>query len=65
MWTTQNDFVYGKLGRTDYQSRRFIAIIKYWLKVISSDETKYIKQRSGIKKPVSVPHSDFLKNPYK
>ena len=41
--TTLNDFIYGKLGRTDYQSRRFIAIIKYWLKVISSDESKYIK----------------------
>ena len=42
--STQNDFVYGELGRINYQSRRFIAIIKYWLKVISSDETKYINQ---------------------
>ena len=42
--STQNDFVYGELGRTDYQSRRFVAIIKYWLKVISSEETKYTKQ---------------------
>lgn len=41
--TTQNDFIYGELGRTDYLSRRFIAIIKYWLKVITSRETKYIK----------------------
>ena len=39
--STQNDFVYGELGRINYQSRRFIAKIKYWLKVISSDETKY------------------------
>ena len=41
---TKNDFVYGELGRIDYQSRRFIAIIKYWIKVVSSDETKYINQ---------------------
>ena len=39
---TQNDFIYGELGRTDYKSRRFIVLIKYWLKVISSDESKYI-----------------------
>ena len=42
--TTQNDFVYRELGRTDNQSRLFIAIIKYWLKVIPSDEVKYVKQ---------------------
>ena len=42
--STQNDFVYGELGRINNQSRRFIAIIKNWLKVISSDETKYINQ---------------------
>ena len=38
--STQNDFVYREIGRTDYQSRRFVALIKYWLKVISSEETK-------------------------
>ena len=42
--STQNDFIYGELGRTDYQSRRYIAIIKYWLKIISCNENKYIKQ---------------------
>ena len=41
---TQNDFVYGEIRRTDYQSRRFVVIIKYWLKVIWSEETKYTKQ---------------------
>ena len=41
---TQNDSVYGEIGRTDYQLRRFVAIIKYWLKVILSEETKYTKQ---------------------
>ena len=42
--STQNDFVYGELGRIDYQSRRYLAIIKYWFKVVSCDENKYIKQ---------------------
>ena len=42
--STQNDFVYGELGRTDYQSHRYIIIIKYWLKIINSEEMKYIKQ---------------------
>ena len=41
--STQNDFVYGELGRIDYQAHRYINIIKYWLKVIYTDEHKYIK----------------------
>ena len=41
--STQNDFVYGELGRIDYQVHRYINIIKYWLKVIYTDEHKYIK----------------------
>ena len=42
--TTQNDFIFGDLGRINYQSRRFVAIIKYWFKIICCDGTKYIKQ---------------------
>ena len=42
--STQNDFVYGELGRIDYQSRRYVTIIKYWFKVITSEENKLIKQ---------------------
>ena len=41
--STQNDFVYGELGRKDFQSRLYINIIKYWLKVITSDNSKLIK----------------------
>ena len=36
--STQNDFVYGELGRIDYQSHHYIKIIKSWLKVIYSSE---------------------------
>ena len=42
--STQNDFVYGELGRINYQSHRYLIIVKYWLKVISSEEIKYTKQ---------------------
>ena len=41
--TTQNDFLYGELGRIDFQSKRYINIIKYWLKVVQSDNRKYAK----------------------
>lgn len=41
--TTQNDFIYGELGRIDFQSQRYINIIKYWLKVVQSDNRKYAK----------------------
>ena len=42
--STQNHFVNGELVRIDYQSRRYLAIIMYWFKVISSKENKYMKQ---------------------
>ena len=41
--TTQNDFVYGELGRTNYQTKRYLLIIKYWFKILLSDDRKYIK----------------------
>ena len=40
--TTQNDFVYGELGRVNYQTTRLLNIIKYWLKILHSQEDKYI-----------------------
>ena len=41
--TTQNDFVCGELGRTNYQTARYLLIIKYWLKILLSDDSEYIK----------------------
>lgn len=41
--STQNDFVYGELGRLSYQSRRYLNIIKYWFKVVNSNDSKHIK----------------------
>ncbi|MCG8046233.1 MAG: reverse transcriptase family protein, partial [Candidatus Thiodiazotropha endolucinida] len=41
--STQNDFIYGELGRISYQSQRYLNIIKYWFKVVTSVDNKYIK----------------------
>jgi hypothetical protein len=40
--STQNDFVYGELGRLNLISHRMFSVIKYWLKSTCSD-SKYIK----------------------
>ena len=41
--TTQNDFIYGELGRTSCITKRYILIIKYWFKILLSEDVKYIK----------------------
>ena len=41
--TTQNDFIYGELGRTNFLIRRYLLIIKYWFKILSAGENKYVK----------------------
>jgi hypothetical protein len=40
---TQNNFIYGELGRTSLKTMRAINFIKYWLKVVQSSSTKYVK----------------------
>ena len=41
--TTQNDFIYGELGRTNCLANRYVAIVKYWFKILVSEDDKYIK----------------------
>ena len=41
--TTQNDFVYGELGRENYATKRVFIIIKYWFKILQTPENKYTK----------------------
>ena len=41
--TTQNDFVYGELGRTTCSTKRYSMIVKYWFKILAAQESKYIK----------------------
>ena len=40
--STQNNFIYGELWRINYQTRRYLIIIKYWLKVIQKTDNKYV-----------------------
>ncbi len=40
--STQNDFIYGELGRKSIQTQRFYNIIKYWFKVIGTPDRKYV-----------------------
>ena len=39
---TQNDFVYGELGRASLLVDRHLRIIKYWLKICNANRNKYI-----------------------
>ena len=41
--TTQNDIIYGELGRENYATKRSFLIIKYWFKILQTPENKYIK----------------------
>ena len=41
--TTQNNFIYGELGRVNYQTHRYYSIIKYWTKLLTTDINKYNK----------------------
>ena len=40
--STQNDFIYGKLGRTNYHTRRKYIVIIYWVKVVHAEDRKYM-----------------------
>ncbi|KAL4240483.1 hypothetical protein ACF0H5_001275 [Mactra antiquata] len=41
--STQNDFIYGELGRINYQCTRHFNIIKYWVKLLQTSDTKFKK----------------------
>jgi len=40
---TQNNFVYGELGRTSLIVRRAVNVIRYWLKVTHLEDHSYVK----------------------
>ena len=40
--STQNNFEYGDFGRTNYQTCRYIIIVKYWLKIIFKPDNKLV-----------------------
>ena len=40
--STQNDFIYGELGRVSFKTVHMYNIIKYWLKILRMDNKKYV-----------------------
>ena len=40
---TQNDFIYGELGRCSLQQCRINSAIRYWFKIIQCPVEKYVK----------------------
>ena len=43
--STQNDYIYGELGRVNFAANRYtcISIVRYWLKIVTLTEYKYVK----------------------
>jgi hypothetical protein len=41
---TQNNFIYGELGRMPLKQHRIVQVLKYWIKIIRSDDIKLTKQ---------------------
>ena len=39
---TQNDFVYGELGRMNCQYVGYFIMIKYWVNILHAHDTKYV-----------------------
>ena len=40
---TQNNFVYGELGRTSLLCKRSVGVIRYWLKIVNMESVKYVR----------------------
>ena len=40
--STQNNFAHGDFGRTKYQTRWYINIVKYWLKIVFKPDNKLV-----------------------
>ena len=41
--STQNDFIYGELGRVPLQNKFFLSILNYWFNILESEESRFIK----------------------
>jgi len=42
--TTQNDFIYGELGRVSYQTLKDYNIIKFWINILNTENNKFIRK---------------------
>ena len=41
--SSQNDFVYGELGRAPLQNKVYFSVVNFWFKILEAEENKYIK----------------------
>jgi exonuclease III len=57
--STQNDFVYGELGRVSFQVLRHYNVLKYWIKIIHTKSNKYVYKVYNLLK------TDFENHPNK
>ena len=39
--STQNNFIYGELGRTSCQIQKYIILVWFWLKIVNTNANKY------------------------
>ena len=59
--SSQNDFIYGELGRTSFQlKKRYLMIIKYWLKNVLCPENRLIQSiyNMNLNDMESMPHKE-------
>ena len=59
--SSQNDIIYGELGRTSFQlKKRYLMIIKYWLKNVLCPENRLIKiiYNMNLNDMESMPHKE-------
>ena len=42
--STQNECVYGELGRIDFQCMQYLNNIRYWIQLLQTNENKYMSQ---------------------
>ena len=42
--STQNEVVYGELGRHTFQMFKYTSIVKYWVKILHTDVNEYIRK---------------------
>ena len=41
--STQNDFIFRELGRISLQTNVFCTVINYWLKILETEQTMYVR----------------------
>ena len=46
--SSQNDFVYGELGRAPLQNKVFFSVVNFWFKILEAEENKYVTRHDTL-----------------